>query len=162
MMPSSIASAPPLGPVVCYEWEHPGRLRAVLCLEQRAPFRINFITYLSAYEVTPSSVRTESGWHGQWFEQVCRTAVHAKNRRRRLETAEGRQIALRGVCFLGMDTDWPHDMELFRGVGEEEWRVLYCSCGTRHEATMSEMKGLVEFTADVHPGMDQIHGIQVR
>ena len=128
----------------------------------RAPFRINFISYFSADEVTPSSVRTESGWHGQWFEQVCRTTVHAKNRRRRLQTAGDRRITLTGLCFLGMDADWHHDMELFRGVGEEEWRVLRCSCGTRHEATMSEMKGLVEFTADVRPGMEQIDGFQVR
>ena len=80
----------------------------------------------------------------------------------RVQTAGDSRITLSGFRFLGIDADWHHDMELGRGVDEKKWRVLRCSCGTRHQATMSEMKGLVEFTADVRPGMEVIDGFQTR
>ena len=47
-------------------------------------------------------------------------------------------VALCGFRYLGMGASWHHDeMKLLRKFGEDEWRVVDCSCGTVHRVTMT-------------------------
>ena len=89
----------PLGPVLCYAWNHyrPARPEAQLCLEQKPPFRINFIAYNA-----DRSVLSESGWHGCWFLDVCTTT-------RRNQRKGDRIITLQGFRYRGMEAPWTHN-----------------------------------------------------
>ena len=94
----------PLGPVLCYSWWHewPRRPEAVLCLEQKTPFRLNFIQYTD-----DGKKFSESGWIGQWSEDVCTQTVI--RRQKVIQEAGGHIITLMGLHYRGLYADWYHN-----------------------------------------------------
>ena len=94
----------PLGPVLCYSWWHewPRRPEAVLCLEQKNPFRLNFIQYTD-----DGKKFSESGWIGQWSEDVCTQTMI--RRQKVIQEAGDHIITLMGLHYRGLYADWYHN-----------------------------------------------------
>jgi hypothetical protein len=112
-----------LGPVICYEWLHASRARAVLCLEQRSPFRMNFIQYAD----DGVTIVSESGWHGMWTDAICRQTRGRTDKHPNAQNAGGHKFSLTAFHYLGYDANWFHDVELSKKAHKECWKVNGCS-----------------------------------
>ena len=145
----------PLGPVLCYDWKHhkPARPEAQLCLEQTAPFRINFIAYNA-----DRSTLSESGWHGCWFLDVCKMTSPRRNQR-----GGDRIITLQGFRYMGMAAPWTHNnFKLYLKEGETKWRCISCDCRrSSHPVTMKVICGMVQFSNCNAPGPVTLDGFDV-
>ena len=110
MASSDMVCAAPLGPVDCYEWLHEGRAPAELFLERTLPRRIFFRN-----SDGNGNVRSESGWHGLWCQDVCTTSMRFRNRGggSSIQTAGDMSITLDGFRYSGMDAEWTHDNMTF-------------------------------------------------
>ena len=116
----------PLGPVLCYIWEHfrPERPEAILCLEQTAPFQMNFIQLTSG-----GNLYTESGWHGSWTRDVC-TRTRKIGRHGPWQHAGDEIITLQELRYKGLDVDWTHyDFTLVRKKADETDYYTCTGCG---------------------------------
>ena len=145
------AVALPLGEAICYTWEHirPRRPEAVLCLEQTAPFNINFIQLTS-----DGNVYSESGWHGSWTRDVC-TRTRKIGRHGPWQHARDEIITLQGLRYKGLDADWTHyDFTLARKKADETDYYVCTGCGhcrKVHSVRMKLREGLSEYTASRTP-----------
>ena len=142
----------PLGPVLCYSWWHewPRRPEAVLCLEQKTPFRLNFIQYTD-----DGKKFSESGWIGQWYEDVCTETVR---RRGKYQYEAGDHIiTLMGLRYSGMFSDWFHnELTLLKKSKEDFYVCTGCGhCGFAHPVRMQKKIGETIYTAEIasHPPM---------
>ena len=142
----------PLGPVLCYSWWHfaPHRPEAVLCLEQKTPFRLNFIQYTD-----DGNKYSESEWTGQWSEDVCTQTVI--RRQKVLQEAGDHRITLMGLRYSGMFSEWFHDnLTLVKKAKEDFYQCTGCGhCGFAHPVRMQKEIGETIYTAEIasHPPM---------
>ena len=142
----------PLGPVLCYSWWHerPRRPEAVLCLEQKTPFRLNFIQYTD-----DGNKFSESGWIGKWYADVCTQTV--KRGRQVVHEPGDSIITLMGLRYSGMYSDWFHnELTLLKKSKEDFYVCTGCGhCGFAHPVHMQEKIGVTMYTAEIasHPHM---------
>ena len=142
----------PLGPVLCYSWWHewPRRPEAVLCLEQKTPFRLNFIQYTD-----DGKKFSESGWIGQWSEDVCTQTVI--RRQKVIQEAGDRIITLMGLRCSGLYAHWYHnELTLLKNSKEDFYVCTGCGhCGFAHPVQMQQQIGMTMYTAEIasHPPM---------
>ena len=148
----------PLGPVLCYSWWHfvPHRPEAVLCLEQKTPFRLNFIQYTD-----DGNKYSESGWTGQWSEDVCTQTVI--RRQKVLQEAGDHRITLMGLRYSGMFSGWFHDnLTLVKKAKEDFYQCTGCGhCGFAHPVRMRKKIGVTTYTAEVAPHPPMVEGFVV-
>ena len=161
---SAMVSAHPLGPVHCYEWLHEGRASAMLFLEESYPWRIFFRTF---FDDQFTNVRSESGWHGRWFQDVCRSSTTSRNRLGVVHTttAGDMHLSLDGFRYLGMDAEWAHDEMTFeKKVGDDQWLLTRCGCGTKHRIVFKDWPFAVtpDVDPDVAPGPSVVDGMSTR
>ena len=136
----------PLGPVLCYSWWHerPRRPEAVLCLEQKSPFRLNFIQYTD-----DGDKFSESGWIGKWYEDVCTQTV--KRGRQVVHEPGDSIITLMGLRYSGMYSDWFHnELTLLKKSKEDFYVCTGCGhCGFAHPVRMQKKIGVTMYTAEI-------------
>ena len=148
----------PLGPVLCYSWWHewPRRPEAVLCLEQQNPFRLNFIQYTH-----DGKVFSESGWHGQWCEDVCTQTVI--RRQKVIQEAGDRIITLMHLRYSGPFANWYHnDFTLLKKHNEDFYVCTGCGhCGFAHPVRMHKKIGVTMYIAEITPHPPMVEGFVV-